>query len=78
MELRDTSLMVQWLGLCTSTAGAMGLIPGQGTEIPLATQCGKIEKRKDLYVDEGGFLGTHTKNGKEPDPSRGRVKVIME
>ena len=56
----------------------MGLIPGQGTEIPLATQCGKIEKRKDLYVDEGGFLGTHKKNGKEPDPSRGRVKVIME
>ena len=37
-----------------------------------------IEKRKDLYVDEGGFLGTHTENGKEPDPSRGRVKVIME
>ena len=56
----------------------MGLIPGQGTEIPLATQCGKIEKRKDLYVDEGGLVGTHTKNGKEPDPSRGRVKVIME
>ena len=25
--------MVQWLGLCTSTAGSMGSIPGLGTKI---------------------------------------------
>ena len=25
--------MVQWLGLCTSTAGGIGLIPGQGIKI---------------------------------------------
>ena len=37
--------MVQWLRLCTSNAGGMGLIPGQGTEIPHATRCGlKINK----------------------------------
>ena len=30
-----TSLVVQWLGLYTATAGATGLIPGLGTKIPL-------------------------------------------
>ena len=29
-----TSLMVQCLGLGTSTAGGLGLISGQGTKIP--------------------------------------------
>ena len=29
-----TSLMVQWLRLCTSSSGDAGLIPGQGTRIP--------------------------------------------
>ena len=29
--------MVQWLGLCTSTTGDMGSIPGQGNKIPQAT-----------------------------------------
>ena len=28
-----TSLVVQWLGLCASTAGGTGSIPGQGTKI---------------------------------------------
>ena len=28
-----TSLVVQWLGLCISTAGGMGVIPGWGTKI---------------------------------------------
>ena len=32
------SLVVQWLRLCTSTAGAVGSIPGQGTKIPHATK----------------------------------------
>ena len=31
-----TSLVVQWLRLCTSTAGGMGSIPGWGTKIPQA------------------------------------------
>ena len=32
-----TSLVVQWLELCTSTAGGTGLIPGWGTKIPHST-----------------------------------------
>ena len=31
--------MVQWLRLCTFSAGGKGSIPGQGTKIPHAT-CG--------------------------------------
>ena len=30
-------LAVQWLGLCASTAGGTGSVPGQGTKIPKAT-----------------------------------------
>ena len=41
-----TSLAVQWLGHCTSTAGGMGLIPGWGTKILHATWCDqKIGKK---------------------------------
>ena len=39
-----TSLAVQCLGLRTSTAGGMGLIPGRGTEIPRAMQRGQKQK----------------------------------
>ena len=35
-----TSLAVQWLRLCTSTAGDMHSMPGRGTKISHATQCG--------------------------------------
>ena len=31
-----TSLAIQWLTLCSSTAQSVGLIPGQGTKIPHA------------------------------------------
>ena len=44
MENWGTSLAVQWLRLCASQAGGVGLIPGQGTEIPHAAWCG--QKRK--------------------------------
>ena len=37
-----TSLAVQWLRLLTSTAGAVGSIPGQGTKMP----CGTAKKKK--------------------------------
>ena len=30
--------MIQWLRLCTSTAGGAGSIPGWGVKIPLAAQ----------------------------------------
>ena len=36
-----TSLVIQWLRLHASTAVAMGSIPGQGTKIPRAVQCGQ-------------------------------------
>lgn len=42
--------MVQWFGLCASTAEDMGLIPSQGTKkIPQATWHSK-EKKKKLNV----------------------------
>ena len=43
---RGTSLAVQWLRFCASTAGGTGSIPGQGTEIPHATQCGQKQINK--------------------------------
>ena len=44
--IRGTSLVVQWLGLCASTAGGTGLIPGWGTRTPNASWSGK----KNLYI----------------------------
>ena len=41
-----TSLVVQWLGLCTSTAGGSGSILGHGTKIPHAMQHGQKKKKK--------------------------------
>ena len=38
--------MVQCIGLCTSTSGGTGSIPGQGTKIPHAVQCSKKKKKK--------------------------------
>ena len=34
---RGISLVVQWLRLCTPSAGATGSIPGGGTKIPPVT-----------------------------------------
>ena len=36
---------VQWLGLCASTAGGMGSIPGQGTKIPHAVWHGQKQNQ---------------------------------
>ena len=47
---KGTSLVVQWLRLCTSTTGGSGAIPGQGTKIPHATRRGqkiKLKKKSD-------------------------------
>ena len=43
----ETSLEVQWLRLCASTAGDMGSIPVQGSKIPYAIQ--KKEKKKKVH-----------------------------
>ena len=41
-----TSLAVQWLRLCPSTAGGMGSIPGWGTKMPHATApCSEAKKK---------------------------------
>jgi len=37
-------LAAQWLGLCTFTAMTPSPVPGQGTKIPEAEQCGQKEK----------------------------------
>ena len=41
-EVHGTSLVVQWLRTVvpSSTAGATGSIPGQGTKSPHGTRCG--------------------------------------
>ena len=43
-----TSLVVQWLKLCTFTAGGTGSIPSQGTVILQASWCSQKLKRKSL------------------------------
>ena len=42
--ISGTSLVVQWLRLCASNAGGADSIPGRGTKIPHAMQCGKKKK----------------------------------
>ena len=46
-------LVVQWLGLCISTAEGMGSIPVQGTKIPLVTWCGQKKTRKEKKERKG-------------------------
>ena len=45
-----SSPVVQWLRLCASNAGGMGLIPGQGTKILHASRSGKEEKKKKKKI----------------------------
>ena len=47
-KLLGTSLEVQWLRVCTSTAEGVGSVPGQGIEILHATRCTKRKKKKKL------------------------------
>ena len=42
-----TSLVVQWLRLCTPSAGGMGSIPGQRTKIPHAMQHSQKKKKSE-------------------------------
>lgn len=42
---QGTSLVFQWLILCTSTAGGAGSIPAQGTRLQNAAQCGQKRER---------------------------------
>ena len=47
-ERGETSLAVQWLRIHASTAGGTGSIPGQGTKILNALQCGQKKKEKEM------------------------------
>ena len=47
-QTSGTSLMVQWLKLCTSTAGNTGFSPSWGTKIPHATEHG--QKKSKLHI----------------------------
>ena len=50
-QIPGDSLVVQWLGLCASTAGGSGLIPGWGTidKIPHAMHRGQKKKRENRF-----------------------------
>ena len=43
-----TSLEVQRLRLCASTAGSAGSIPGRGTKVPHAAWCGQKVKKENV------------------------------
>ena len=46
-----TSLAVQWLRLCASTAGGEGLIPGRGIKIPHAGGYSKKKKEEKSQMN---------------------------
>ena len=50
-----TSVVVQWLGLCTFTAGGPGSTPAQGTKIPHAA-IKKIGEKKQLRTEPSEWL----------------------
>ena len=56
-----TFLAVQWLRLCSSTAEGMGVIPGQGTQVPHAVQHEQKkrerERKKEATVSDSVDLG---------------------
>ena len=54
-KARGTSLAVQWLGLCASTAGGTGSIPGQGTKKKKKGK-GKLESSRGRWSEEGSEM----------------------
>ena len=50
---KGTSLAVQWLRICASTAGGTGSVPGWGTKIPHAARCGQKKERNIKIKGEG-------------------------
>ena len=45
--MEGNPLEVQWLGLCTSTAGGPSSIPRQGTKIPASCKLHSVAKNKN-------------------------------
>ena len=57
------------LRLCASTAGSMGLIPGQGTKIPCATLCSQEKKKIQMQrVGMSLSVNTHMPTTQIPQP----------
>ena len=50
-NIRGTSLAVQWLRLCASKVGGVGLIPGIGTKIPHALRPKKKKEKKKTRIE---------------------------
>ena len=61
--MTGTSLVVQWLRLCGSTAGGIGLIPGWGSQMPHCAALPHLRQKK-----RGG--------GEERNESRGENKRV--
>ena len=51
MRERENSPVVQWLELYTLIAEASDLIPGQGTKVPLTTQCDPPPAKKKKKIE---------------------------
>ena len=51
-SLLETSLVVQWLRLCTPNAGGPGLIPGQGTRFNMPQLRPREAKEINTYSKE--------------------------
>ena len=49
-KCQGSSLVVQWLGLCTFTASGLGSIPGQGTKILQAVCQGKKKIQLSMKI----------------------------
>ena len=62
LSVQGTSLAVQWLGICASTAGGSSSIPGRGTRIPHVMQCSqKLRiKTKTTKCPHKLFTDTHS------------------
>ena len=73
-----TSLVVQWLRLCTSNAGRTGSFPGSGTKIPHASWCGQKKqqqnKTRPVYINY--LQGTQFRSKDTQTESEGREKGI--
>ena len=72
--------MVQWLRLCTSTAGDMGSIPGRGTKILHAVLSSPPKKSQGEEPKKGNQQGVTSEvagKPKEGDPRKAVKKVCQ-
>ena len=75
---QGTSLAVQWLRLCASNAGDMGLIPGRGTKIPHATRHGQKKLKKKSVLKNWAETSTITQCGGDRFHNLGPGKLFLK